>query len=89
MKRLVRYLSGNADAVVWLPKPEVDADAGVPLVCWTDSDWAADRLTRRNQSSFHIEAGGVPLHGGSRRHPTVAIPSGQSEFYAAAGGVSE
>ena len=56
---------------------------------WTDADWADDKLTRRSRSSGHVEADGIRMLGFSSRQTVWAQSTCESEWYAAAKGLSE
>ena len=46
-------------------------------------------MTRRSQSSVHIEVDGCPLHGASRRQNATATSSAEAEYYVACAALSE
>ena len=89
LKRLVRYLSGTMDMAVVMRRPFNTKPGVATLNVYSDSDWAGDTLTRRSQSSVHIEVDGCPLHGASRRQNATATSSAEAEYYAACAALSE
>ena len=80
LKRVVRYLLGTKNAAI---RFEIRGRSDRAVIAgWADSDWASDVLTRRSQSSGHIEIDGCPVSGFSSRQSVVATSSGVAEFYA-------
>ena len=60
---------------------QTEADAGV-LSGYSDSDWASDVTTRRSTSGYCIFHGKHLVEAGSASQHTIALSSGEAEFYA-------
>ena len=56
---------------------------GAQLTGYTDSDWAGDSTTRKSTSGGCITWSGSIIKSWSRTQKTVALSSGEAEFYAA------
>ena len=70
LKREVRYCEGTKDFAIWMGLPPGPKDEAVVDVF--DSDWAAEPMQRKPQSSVHIDVGTLPLYGASRRQSTIS-----------------
>eukprot|EP00974_Lingulodinium_polyedra_P049878 4798631-Lingulodinium_polyedra.AAC.1 len=78
LKHVTRYLMGTADYGVWMPWPA----AGMPVKLETavDSDWAADKASRKSIVCYDVRADGCPLHAAVRQQSFIALSSGEAEF---------
>ena len=80
VKRLARYLL-KYPRVVWryydASEEEVQSVVG-----WTDSDWAGCRGARKSASGGVVAVGGGTLKTWSSTQGTIALSSGESEYYA-------
>ena len=82
---LVRYLAGQRNVVQWFGWQS----APFSIVCFTDSDWAGCRETRKSSSGGGIRMGGHLLKTWSKTQATIATSSGEAELYAAVKGAAE
>ena len=62
---------------------DVTVDVVKVLVGYTDSDWAGCKRSRRSRSGGMIVVGGAVIKSWSNRQATVALSSGEAEFYSA------
>ncbi len=79
-KRLARFLL-EFPCTEWHYIIQPEAEAGV-LSGYSDSDWAADVDTRKSTSDYYIFHGKQHVDAGSDNPATVALSSGEAEFYA-------
>ena len=84
LRRFAKWLKGEPGLGIWFP---VEGDTR-DLFVDTDSDWAADKVTRRSISSHMIHCGGCLLADSAKAQTVEAQSSGKAETYAGAGGVS-
>eukprot|EP00435_Cladocopium_sp_Y103_P039764 s3333_g10.t1 len=77
LRRLVRYLA-KYPSEVWLYELQ---DAPSDIVVYTDSDWAADKNTRRSMSAYAEKFGVHLIETSCARQTVVALSSGEAEFY--------
>ena len=85
LKRCIKYLKSRprgAYVYGWQEKPS-------QLDIYTDSDWAAEKVTRRSTSGGVIMQGRHLIHHWSRTQGIVALSSGEAELNASVKGVSE
>lgn len=87
-KRILRYLKGTAHFKLRLGHGG-DADGSLELVGWSDSDWAQDTDTRQSVGGFSFEIGGGHVSWSSKKQPTVATSTVESEYMAAANATKE
>jgi hypothetical protein len=85
LKRLARYLKTVPRMKQWFKWQERPAD----LVCFTDSDWAGCKRTRKSTSGGGIRWGSHLLKSWSRTQTPLATSSGEAELYAAVKGEAE
>jgi len=76
-KRYGRYLIATKDYGVWLPR----AGGWDVMIGWGDSDWAADKVTRKSTTSGVLELGGCVLMDFARVQDLVSTSSGEAEWY--------
>ena len=87
LKKILRYLL-KAPCVVQTFKPQ-DLGPGNPIKVITDADHAGDVLTRRSTTGVIILHGSNMIKFISVSQQTVALSSGESEFYAMATACSD
>ena len=76
VKRILRYLKGTENHGL-LFNPSNDT-----LVGYSDADWAGDLDSRRSTTGYLFMIGGVPVSWKSKRQPTVALSTAESEYMA-------
>ena len=84
LRRLGRYLVRHPREV-WNYEYQ---DAPKELVVYTDSDWASDTRTRKSMSCYVEMFGKHMIESSCARQATVALSSGEAEFYALTRGVA-
>ena len=85
LKRLGRYLQQAPRVVSYFAnqsKPKL-------LECWVDTDWAGCVRTRRSTSGGGLRMGAHTLKTWSSTQATVALSSGEAEFYGLVKGASQ
>jgi hypothetical protein len=85
LKRVLHYLKGTAHFNLKLGGD----DKNVTLIGWTDSDWAGDIDTRHSVSGFTFEVAGSFILWSSKKQPTVALLTIESEYMAATNATCE
>ena len=83
IKRILRYLQGTIDYGL---KFIGDNNS---LVCYSDSDWAGDHVTRRSTSGYVSQFSRSTISWRSRRQATVAKSSSEAEYVALASATQE
>ena len=78
LKRLGRYLLGAGRVTLRFNYQCAYKHVDV----WTDSDWAGDRLERRSTSGGVIRLGGHCIKMWSSTQKSIALSSGEAEYYA-------
>ena len=78
-KRFVRYFKGTADTFQYLMIPDQLAEK---LNDYSDADWVGDRWTRKSTSSCCGWVACFWLFSECSSQRSVALSSGESEFYA-------
>ena len=85
VKRIIRYLKGTISKGLLF-----DATTDITeLMCYCDSDWGSCPDTRRSTSGFIIKLCGAAISWISKRQPTVALSSAETEYMTAAIAASE
>ncbi|KAG0572350.1 hypothetical protein KC19_VG087600 [Ceratodon purpureus] len=84
VKHLYRYLQGTADLALLYRKGEEDK-----LYGFTDADWAADLYDRKSTTGFVFFLGKTLVTWNSRKQPTLALSSTESEYMALTEGAKE
>jgi hypothetical protein len=74
LKRVFRYLNGTRDLEL------VYRGRLHPLQGYTDADWGGDTATRRSTSGYLFNVGSGVISWSSKRQPTVALSSCESEY---------
>ena len=88
IKRACRYLVG-AEKLVWKMGELDDEEVDKTMIdVWVDSDWAGGK-DRKSTSGGMIVVGGVALKTWSRTQKTIALSSGEAEFYGMVSGAAE
>jgi hypothetical protein len=84
-KRIVKYLVATKHERLHM----LDESSSIPLTAFSDSDWAADRTTRRSISGIICLVFGAPVSWSSRKQDVVSTSTTESEFYAISEAVKE
>ena len=77
-KRLARYLSTRTRMICHFKKQKMPKE----VEAWSDSDWAGCLETRKSTSGGLIKFGTHILKSWSITQNTIALSSGEAEFYA-------
>ena len=85
LKRLGRYLVGKPRVVNCLSCQNVPTD----IHCFVDADWAGCVRTRRSTSGGGIKFGTHMIKTWTGTQASIALSSGESEYYALVKGVSQ
>ena len=75
---LADYLPTTHSGFVTFPQNNIPLDPR----CYTDSDWAGDKTTRRSTSGWLCSLLGTPLSYASRTQQTVTLSSAEAELMA-------
>ena len=87
LKKVARYLVSHPRIVYhFVPGAW---NQGEEVVAWSDSDWAGCRVSRRSTSGGLITIHGGVIKSWANRQGSVALSSGEAEFYAAGKAVVE
>lgn len=78
--RIVKYLLSTKEHKLKL----FNKNNEIPLIAYSDSDWAEDRLTRKSISGYICQIFGGSVSWGSKKQDVVSISTTESEFYALA-----
>jgi hypothetical protein len=73
--RVLAYVAGTLDRGI-----KYSAGEDFDLHAFSDSDWAADRVTRRSNAAYVVFASGGPIAWMSKLMPTVCTSSGEAEY---------
>lgn len=84
-KRVLRYIKLTTDLKMVYCKHQ---DA-VPLIGYTDSDWAGDKNDRKSVSGYVFKVYGNVVSWSSRKQPTVSLSSTEAEYMALSDGICE
>ena len=86
LKHLIQYLRGCTEHGLLLHfRSDFDTQFLV-LKVYTDSDWAANKGTRKSVSACCIMRNSCLIHSGSRNQGFIALSSAEAETYAATSG---
>lgn len=77
-KRVLRYLKGTLDKVLYL------GGDGQKLECFVDADWAGDASDRKSNSGFVFKFGDGLIGWGCHKQKCVALSSTEAEYVALA-----
>jgi hypothetical protein len=81
-KTVLRYLNGTrALGLTFSGEEGIELEQ---LRAFTDADWASDPSTRRSITGYVVKLGGAAVSWASRKQPTVATSSMESEYVAGA-----
>jgi hypothetical protein len=83
MKRVLRYVKGTLEQGLNLGGNDVK------LTGYSDANWAGDLETRRSTTGFLYDIGNSLVSWKSKRQPTVALSSAESEYMALAAATQE
>jgi hypothetical protein len=86
LKRLARYL---LEVPIGVMRFDSDVDKLDKVMTYVDSDWAGCKSTRKSTSAGVMTWGKSILKSWSRTQGSVALSSGEAEFYAAIKGSAE
>ena len=84
LKRILRYVKGTFDMGVSI-KGHTDST----LVCYSDSDWAGCKDTRRSTGGFCTMLGSNVISWSAKRHDTVSKSSTEAEYRTMSAATSE
>ena len=87
LKRVARYLLAHPRFVHTYCRGV--ASEVLELVAWSDSDWAGCRASRKSMSGGILAIGGGIVKSWSNRQASIALSSGEAEFYAAGKAATE
>ncbi|CAM8889062.1 unnamed protein product [Rhodiola kirilowii] len=79
VKRIMRYLNGTKDLVLWYPR-----DKSLVLEGFSDADYAGDRADRKSTSGMAQFLGSCLVSWGSKKQNSVALSTTEAEYVAAA-----
>ena len=82
---LADYLPTNHNGFVMFTQNNIPLD----LRCYTDSDWAGDKITRRSTSRWLCSLLGAPLSYASCTQNIVTLSSAEAELMALSSGMTE
>jgi hypothetical protein len=80
LKRLLRYLLSHAHDTIHIGIDPNFSRTGIQLACFTDADWAADRVSRRSMTGFFLYLSGNLLTSNCKYHPTQCFSSMEAEY---------
>lgn len=83
IKRIFRYLRGTVEMKLTYGGDDLH------LTGYTDADWAGDLDQRKSTSGYIFTLYGGAISWSSRRQPTVALSSTESEYMSAVSGIQE
>ena len=81
LKKVARYLVSHPRVTYFYPAGQLEGE--VEIIAWSDSDWAGCRVSRRSTSGGLLSVAGGVIKSWSNRQGSVALSSGEAEFYAA------
>jgi hypothetical protein len=84
-RRVIKYLLKTRKQSILLGSHEQQ----LPLVAYTDANWAEDRLTRKSTSGVLCKVFNSTVSWSSRRQDIISTSTTESEFYALAEAVKE
>ena len=84
-QRLGRLPTYNTQRFVTFPQNNIPLD----LRCYTDSDWAGDKTTRRSTSGWLCSLLGTPFSYASHTQQTATLSSAEAELMALSSGMAE
>ena len=87
IKRVIRYVKGTSNYGLLYGKNNSNDD--VPVLAYSDADFAGDPNTRKSTSGYIIKLGHDLITWSSRKQQTVTLSTTESEFVAACSTVQE
>ena len=84
VKHLYRYLRGTTDFALLYRRGE-----DLTLHGFTDADWAGDTHDRKSTTGYIFMIGSSPITWNSKKQPTIALSSTESEYMAITEGTKE
>ena len=75
LKRILRYVKGSLEMGI-----SIKENSDSTLVCYSDSDWAGCRETRRSTGGFCTLLGSNVISWSAKRHETVSKSSTEAEY---------
>ena len=81
LKKVARYLLLHPAVEYRYPCGSINE--AEKLIAWSDSDWAGDRTSRRSTTGGLITLAGGIVKSWSNKQGSIALSSGEAEFYAA------
>lgn len=75
LKRILRYVKGTTELGI-----NIRSDCHSTLVCYSDSDWAGCKDTRRSTGGFCTFLGPNLISWSAKRHETVSKSSTEAEY---------
>ena len=84
LKRILRYVKGTFDMGVSIKESTTST-----LVCYSDSDWAGCKDTRRSTGVFCTMLGSNVISWSAKRHDTVSKSSTEAEYRTMSAATSE
>ncbi|CAG7731317.1 unnamed protein product, partial [Allacma fusca] len=89
-KQVLRYLKRTADLGITYNKLESqNEDAEVFLTCYTDSDYAGDKVQRKSTSGVVVLLNNAIVSWSSQKQSCIALSSTEAEYVAVASGARE
>ncbi len=76
LKGVVRYLAGTVDTGIVYGKSDL------PVQCFTDSDYAACKDSRKSRSGMLFTSFGGAVHWASKLQPVMSLSTAESEYVA-------
>lgn len=87
-KRVLRYLKGTSSLGIKYDSRSHVSDR-ISLQAWSDSDWAADKDTRKSMSAYCIQESGGMITWSSKKQSVVALSSTEAEYAATVSAAQE
>lgn len=75
LKRILRYVKGTTELGI-----NIKQDCHSTLMCYSDSDWAGCKVTRRSTGGFCTFLGPNLISWSAKRHETVSKSSTEAEY---------
>lgn len=87
VKRIIKYIKGTLNHGLIFGRCR--KENGINILAFSDADFAGDSETRRSTSGCLIKLGSDLITWSSRKQPTVALSTTESEFIAACNAAQE
>lgn len=82
VKRILCYLAGNPDYALFFPRGDRSGENVVPLLVYSDSNWAGDFDTRHSSSGNCFFLGNACISWLSKKQSTMATSTCEYEYRA-------